>query len=211
MYDDENQPMAMTADESTDLLAAVRNPRILRHMLGLPLQELVHDLLRARIEHNPAPDIYVENWVIGMITALQPMLTATVVEFFGLSDADRAQRWSALDQYDRDCVAEMEWRGEGAFDDRPDPICDAWVALNASMRTIIASEWAPLALDVVEKPEAMIRNVKAVEAFRLVLDLTRHGAPWLTRAEIDIVNIAQNAPARNNLLPLLRDLRRVLR
>jgi hypothetical protein len=84
-------------------------------------------------------------------------------------------------------------------------------ALEASLRKIGAAEWKRLALDVVTKPEGMIRDARAIEAFRLVLDLTRHGEPCLTAAEIDVVDIVGSAPVVNNLLTVLRDLRRVFR
>ncbi len=50
-----------------------------------------------------------------------------------------------------------------------------------------------------------------MEAFRTVLDFECHGKDQLTSAEIDIVNTVGNAPCMNNILPVLRDIRRVFR
>jgi hypothetical protein len=210
MRDDENLPTSMTADETAALLGCIRNPRILRHLIERPIGELVHDLLPAEIECDPSREIYVENRVIGFIVALQPMLAATVTEFFELSDEERAELWKRLDEYNRNIPSDEEWADDGSLS-WVGPFDKAWTALDDLLRTMSASEWKRLALDVVAKPEAMICNVRAMEAFRVVLDLKRFGEIRLTGAEIDIVNIVGNLPALNNVLAVLRDIRRVFR
>jgi hypothetical protein len=99
MYQEVNLPVAMTASQAAALLDGVRNPRIMRWLVERPLNELVQELLRADVNRNPAPEIYVEHHVVGLITALQPMLKASVAAFFQLSDGERAQRRQLLERY----------------------------------------------------------------------------------------------------------------
>jgi hypothetical protein len=207
MYHDENLPTTMTAEQSAALLACVRNQRTLLHLVERPLNELVHELLHADIKEHAAPEVYVECHVVGLISALQPLLNSKVVAFFELSDEERKQRWMSFDI--SSIAVEGEWPADG-LDDAPAPL-GAWTALDASLRKIHAADWKRLALDVVAKPEAMIHDVRAIEAFRMVLDLSHHGEKCLTAAEVEVINIVGNPPTLNNLLTVLRDLRRTFR
>ncbi|WP_158924511.1 hypothetical protein [Acidisphaera sp. S103] len=210
MFDDENLPTSMTADQAAALLDCVRNPRILRYFVERPLNEMVHELLRAKIEQRPAAEIYVEGHVIGLITALRPVLAPVVATFFDITDQERTQRRMALEEYELAAVAQSDLRADES-DDAPNPLGDAWTALDAGLCEMGGVEWKRLALEVVAKPEALIRDVRAIEAFRMVLALMRHGDACLSVAEMETINTVGNAPTLNNLLTVLRDLRRVFR
>jgi hypothetical protein len=83
--DDTDYPTEMSPEVLARVLDAIRNPRVLRYLVFCPLSELLHDLLRANLNGTPDIEIYVENRVIGLITALPLLLTTTVDSFFDLS------------------------------------------------------------------------------------------------------------------------------
>jgi hypothetical protein len=82
--DDTDPPEAMTDEQMSCLVTAIRDPSILRQVLAWSMSELSQDLLRGDVDGKPDVEISVENGVIGLVTALRPMLTATINAFFEL-------------------------------------------------------------------------------------------------------------------------------
>jgi hypothetical protein len=216
--DDDDRPTAMTHDQLSRLFDIIRDPSIMRQMFRYPLHEQLHELLLA--EHKRTPDVkipyphfHVENYIIGLLTALRPLMTSMVDAFFELPPAEHTRREELLaedEQAERDF-----WREEDDPDDEcskePTPydtvMDNAYRALDAAVSKLSTDERKRLAYDFVTKPEAMIRNVMAAEVFRRVLALTHIVEQW-TRDQMSAYVAALND--HQHLLPFLRDLRRSL-
>jgi hypothetical protein len=207
-----DRPTAMTHDQLSRLLDAIRDPSIMRQIFRDPLDELVHELLLAELKGTPDVEIYVENSTIELLTALRPLLTSTVNAFFELPPVEHTRREELLAENEQ--AQADAWREENDPDDElqeltHDEMDRAEEALDAAVSKLSLGERKRLANDFVTKPEAMIRNVMAAEVFRRVIALSRVVEQW-TRDQISAYNVAVNAPGCNNLLPILRDLRRSL-
>jgi hypothetical protein len=208
--DDDDCPTAMTHEQLSRLLDAIRDPSIMRKIVGRPLLELVHMLLLAELEGTPDVEIYLENSTIGLLTALRPLLTSMVDAFFELPPMEHMRREELLAENEQ-AQADF-WREENDPDDElqeltHDEMDRAYEALEAAVSKLSIDERKRLAYDFVTKPEAMIRNVMAAEVFRKVVALTEVVEEW-THEKISAYNIAINY--HRNLLPILRDLRRSL-
>jgi hypothetical protein len=230
--DDEDIPSApepMTPDEAAAAVACLRHPRVLLRMFEPLVGELVHDLLLAQINRHPAThEIYVEHTVVSFIVELRPLMARTMEEFFGMSAAERQRRRASLreegDYYARQdaedspaCgMTDSEIAEEHArWSNEPQAV--AGRKLDAALWAMDVAEWQRLALDVVKKPEAMSRDVRAMNAFAMVLALmdpnhTPKGKGW-TAAEHTVLHMGQDAcvPCLMSMPPAFRDLRRVFR
>jgi hypothetical protein len=208
--DDDDRPTAMTHDQLSRLLDAIRDPSIMRQIVGSNLFELVHMLLRAELEGTPDVEIYVENSTIGLLTALRPLLTSMVDAFFELPLMEHTRREELLAEYEQE--ESDAWREVNDPDDELQELTHsemdrAYEALEAAVSKLSIGERKRLANDFVTKPEAMIRNVMAAEVFRRVIALTHIVEQW-TRDQMSAYVAAINH--HRNLLPILRDLRRSL-
>jgi hypothetical protein len=193
------------------LLEALRIPRVIRYLVASPLIELRHELLRADANGTPEIEISVENGVIGLITSLRPLLIATVNAFFELDASEHTRRETILAQHEKEDSA---WRAENQPDDEDyeqgpieKAVCGAHKDLEAAAFRLGMAERQQLALDLINKPDAMIRDAMAVRVFERVLELTRVVERW-TRDESAAYFVALNH--LGNILPVLRDLRRTL-
>jgi len=203
---DDGYPADISLAESAMLLPAIRHPGILRHLLERHLSEHVNDLITGH-------EGTIENDVIGLVTALRPMLLKTINAFFDLSDEERAKLQVARDDLRKSIHEAMLADPESDVHFMPPRDAEeerVWTAFAEAMHALDLGECRRLAVDFVTRIEAMIRNVQAAEAFRTVLDLVPGAeiSEW-SGEEREICIGVINAPG-NQLLRMLRDLRRVL-
>jgi hypothetical protein len=202
-------PVDMSLAESAMLLAAIRHAGIMRHIVERRLGEHINDLVTSTERERT-----VEGSVIGLVTALRPMLLKTVNAFFDLSDEERAKLQAARDDLRKNIHEAMLADPESDVHFMPPPDAEeerVWTAFAEAMHALNLGERRRLAMDFVARIEAMIRDAQAAEAFRTVLDLMPGSEinDW-SDEEKEICLGVINAPGCNHLLPMLRDLRRVL-
>jgi hypothetical protein len=202
---------AMTPEELSQLIEVIRDPKSMLRIFEHPLGDLVYDILKA--DGTPDAKMYSDHHIIGMLTALRPLLTARVNSVFALPAAELALRERLLV---KEKAYEAAWYAENepAGDCDPSPEETAMSAAHEALRTatfeLSIAERRRLALDLVIRPEAMIRDGMAVVALQHVLNLT-YVVEFRTRDEVEAYCVALNGPGRTNLLRVLRDLRRTLK
>jgi hypothetical protein len=225
--DDETRFRYNWPEDVAGTFAALRSPRALLFLFDSLVSEVIDDLLRAKLNRGPAPEIYSENEVIGFITALRPLMARTVQEFFALPADDRRRRQAQLDEPDpepdlsRMTDAEradyLDWKenDDAMRADPDDPLCVAWDALNAALWAMPVRKWKQQAMAVVARPEAMIRDLQAMNAFLSVLTLMNpnnapDGKRW-TEAEHAVLRMGRCGCVPLLELNVIRDVRRVFR
>ena len=83
--DQNGHPAALSLAETALMFEAIRHPGIMRHVVEKKLAEAAgSDLIRHEVRGQPDGEIYVENSVVGLITALRPMLLRTVADYYAL-------------------------------------------------------------------------------------------------------------------------------
>ncbi len=89
-YDDHEIPMNMTFRQRAMLLAAIRNPRVMRSILEDAISEPIYDNIRGKSRSECS-----ENKVIGLVRALRPMLLSAM-DIYCAAPADARQRQPEL-------------------------------------------------------------------------------------------------------------------
>jgi hypothetical protein len=194
---DFDSPREMTPEVLARVLDALRNPRVMRYLVASSLSKSLYDLVRA--DGTP-----IDNYVIGMITALRPLLTATVNEFSQLPAAEHKRRATLLAKEQKE---EGAWLAKNHPEYDPDSTEIAVEALEAALPKLNLAEQKNLAIDLINRPDAMIHDAAALVAFERVLKLTRIVERW-SRDENEAYCAAMCN--QDNILPILRDLRRTL-
>src|SRR5271166_5882914 len=146
------------SDKSRHMLRAVRHPGIMREIVLMDLAERLYDLAGYEAGGDGIDTECNETACIGRVTALRPMLLATVNAFFDLTDDERKgleTSHSARHEYD-------PYEEDAPLSDLEIARSRILSRLDGDMRSMDLNARKRLSVDLINKPEAMIRNALAV-------------------------------------------------
>lgn len=186
---------SLTIIQQARMLAAVRCPRILRYLAEASLSEPIHEFL-----HRRPIALEAENYAIGLVSALRPLLLTTIDAYRTVPPARRrlAVVW---DGNDEDFDADFE------LDDN-DPAHAAAVAVEGHLAVLSDDELCDLARHAVNRIEGAMEDVLCLSALERVLIGVRSTDP-IIRHDCEVLDAVRNSPCSGYLITVLRDVRRI--
>lgn len=186
---------SLTIVQQAKTLAAVRCPQILRYLAELSLSEPIHELL-----HREPIELGAENYAIGLVSALRPLLLAAIDAYRAIPPAHRRLALES-DGNDEELDADFEL-------DENDPAHAAAVALQDHLGVLPDDELCDLAIYAVNRIEGAIEDVLCLSALERVLIAVRSVDP-IVREDCEVLDAVLNTPCNSYLLTVLRDIRRI--